>query len=177
MPQINKRAILETLERPTLERLVVLTMERREEHNLAVYCGNPWTDDALEGERMDLSAPHTDGELVDFIMKDRLMDAHDVIMALHARELRWACKVLGVLDRPAPKAELREYLIDAVGRSVARPMPTDQPAPRFDEATQDWVYPDWDARRLRWVWPEGKAPPEGHDLPEDAAAAASEPGG
>lgn len=177
MPQVNKRAILETLQRPALERLVVLTMKRREEHNLAVYCGNPWTDDALEGQRLDLSAPHTDAELVAYIIKDRLISAHDVIMALHARELRWACKVLGVLDRPAPKAELRLYLNDAVGRSVDRPIPPDQPDPRFDEATQDWIWPDWDAKRLRWVWPEGEARPEGHERAENEAAAPSEPRG
>lgn len=125
MPRVNKRAILETLERPTLERLVLLTMKRREAHNLAVYGRNPLFDDVLEGLRLDLSAPHTDGELVGYIMKDRLIDAHDVVMALHAPELRRTCKVLGEWDRGGRKADLRLHLRDALGTTVERPLPAE----------------------------------------------------
>lgn len=174
MPQVNKRAILETLERPTLERLAALSMERREDYNLEVY-GHGLDHDPELDQWLDLSAPHADDELVGFIMKNRLIGAYDVIMALHAPELRRTCKVLGVLDRPAPKAELRLWLNDAVGRSVDRPMPPDQPDPHFDEATQDWIWPEWDARRLRWVWPAHSV--GGHSVGALDAATPTEPRG
>ncbi len=106
------------------------------------------------GDRLDLSEPLPDAELVGYIMRARIFDAHDVVMALHAPELRRACEVLGVWHRGGRKAELREHLNGAVGHSYDRPMPPDQPGPRFDEATGDWIWPDWDARQLRWVWPE-----------------------
>lgn len=134
MPMVNKRVILETLERPALERLVVLTMKRREEHNLAVY--GRGLDHAPEmNEWLCLSTPHTDAKLVDFIMRDRLISAHDVIMALHARELRWAFKVLGRPGPPGPQGRaspVAERRGGQLGRSADANRPAGPPLRRGD---------------------------------------------
>ena len=126
MPMVNKRAILESLERPTLERLAALSMARREQYDLAVY-GHGLDHDPELGTWLDLSALHADAELVGFIMKNRLIDAQDVIEALHAPELRRACEALGVWHRGGRKAELRDHLRGALGHSYDRPLPAEEP--------------------------------------------------
>jgi hypothetical protein len=184
MPLVNKRAILETLERPTLERLVDICTRRREAYNLAVYGRNPLFDDPLMGNRLDLSEPLADAELVDYLMRARIFDAHDVIEALDKPELWRACAALCVEAR-GDAEDLRRALEHAV--HTDRPPPRwppgcspnydTRPPPYLDPDTSEFVKTRWDPGNRRWVWPEGKAPPEGHDRAENEAAAASEPRG
>ncbi len=99
----------------------------REEYTLAVYGRSPLFDDVLMGDRLDLSEPLADAELVGYLMRARIFGAHQVVMSLHAPELRRACAALGVWHRGGRKAELREHLNGAVGHSFDRPMPAEEP--------------------------------------------------